>query len=92
MAKTIATTDLQNIHENYLEIKNNYPKYGEACLYFLAACKYLDLDFDLEATMKPRPYGGLIGIDNSLLDNYFKWFKILRLHAILNDVSGFITE
>ena len=92
MVKTRATIDLKNIHEIYLEIKNNYPKYGERSLHFLAACQYLDPDIDLEATLKPRPYGDLIGIDNSSLDNYFKSFKILRLHAILHDASGFIAE
>ena len=79
MVKTRATIDLKNIHEIYLEIKNNYPKYGERFLYFLAACQYLDPDIDLEATWKPRPYGDLIGIDNSSLDSYFKSCKILRL-------------
>ena len=92
MAKTIATIDLKKILEFYLEIKNNYQKYSEMFLYFLAACQYLDPDIDLEAPLKLRPYSGLIGIDNSLLDNYFKSFKILRLHAILNDASGFIAE
>ena len=92
MTKTKATIDLINIREIYLEIKNNYPKYGERFRYFLAACQYLDPDIDLEAILKLCPYGGLIGIDNSSLDNYFKWFKILRLHAILHDASGFIEE
>ena len=92
MAKTIANIDLKNIHEIYMEIKNIYPKYGETILYFPAACQFLDPDIDLEATLKLRPYGGLIGIDNSSLDNYFKSFKILRLHAIFHDASGFIAE
>ena len=60
MAKTIATIDLEKIHEIYLHIKNNYPKYGQRILFFLAACQYLDPDIDLEATLKLRPYGGLI--------------------------------
>ena len=64
MAKTIATIDLKIIYEIYLEIKNNYPEYGERFLYFLAACQHLDPDIDLEATLKLRPCGGLIGIDN----------------------------
>ena len=92
MTKSIATIDLKNIHEIYLEIMNNYPKYGEMFLYFLAACQYLDPDIDLEATLKLRLYGGLIGIDNSSLDYYFKSFKILRLHAILHNASGFVAE
>ena len=92
MAKTIATIDLKSSHENYLEIKNNSPKNGETILYFLAACQYFDPDIDFEAILKMRTYGGLIGIDNSSLDNYFKSFKILRLHAILHDASGFIAK
>ena len=92
MAKTIATIDPKKIHEIYLEMRNNYPKYGEWFPYFLCACQFLDLDIDLEATLKLRPYGGLIGIDNSSLDNYFKSFKILRLHAILHYASGIIAE
>ena len=32
-----------------------------------------------------------IGIDNSILDKYFI-YKILRLHAILHDASGFVFE
>ena len=75
MTKTIATIDLKNIHEIYLEIKNNYPKYDEWSPYFLAACQYLDPDIDLQATLKLRPYGGLIEIDNSSLDKYFKSLK-----------------
>ena len=61
----IGTIDLKNIHDIFLEIKKYYPKYGERFLYFLAACQYLDPDIDLEVTLKLRPYGGLIGIDNS---------------------------
>ena len=42
--------------------------------------------------MKLRPYGGLIAVDNSSLDNYFKSFRKLRLHAILHDPSSFTAE
>ena len=42
--------------------------------------------------MKMKPYGGPIGIDNSSLDKYFKSYKIVRLHAILHEVSGFVFE
>ena len=58
--------------------------YGQRFLYFLAACQYLDPDIDLEATLKLRQYGGLIGIDNFSLDNYFKSFKVLRPQAIFH--------
>ena len=60
--------------------------------YFLATCQYLDPDLDLDIAVKMRPYGGLIRIDNSSLDLYFKSYKILRLHAILHDASGFVFE
>ena len=53
---------------------------------------YLDPDLDLEIALKLRPYGGLIGINNSSLDVYFKIFKVLRLQAILHDACGFVHE
>ena len=46
----------------------------------------------MEIALKLRPYAGLIDIDNSSLDQYFKNLKILRLHAILHDASGFVSE
>ena len=89
---TIATIDLKNIHEIYKQIKIDYPEYSERFVYFLAACHYLDPDINLEIVLKLRPYGGLIGIDNSSLDIYLKSYKFLRLHAILHDASRFIAE
>ena len=85
---TLATVDLKAIHEIYMELKKDYFQYGEGFLYFLATCQYLDPDLDLDIAMKMRPYG----IDNSSLDKYFKSYKILRLHAILHDASGFVFE
>ena len=89
---TIATIDLKNIHENYQQIKIDYPEYSERFVYFLAACLYLDPDINLEIVPKLRPYGGRIGIDNSSLDNYLTFYHFLRLNAILNDSSGFFAE
>ena len=89
---TIATLDLKSIHETYKEIEKGYSQYGKRFLYFLATCLHLDPDLDLDIALKLRPYGGLIGIDNSSLDKYFKNLKILRLHAILHDASGFVYE
>ena len=88
----IATIDLKNIHEIYEQIKVDYPEYSERFVYFLAACLYLDPEINLEIVLKLRPYGGLIGIDNSSLDTYLESYKFLRLHAILHDASGFISE
>ena len=89
---TIATVDLRSIHETYKEIKKEYSQYGERFLYFLATCLHLDPEIDLDIALKLRIYGGLIGIDNSDLGKYLKSFKILRLHAILHDASGFVYE
>ena len=92
MTTTIATVDLKTIHEIYNLIKTDFPEHNERFLYFLASCLHLDPDVNLEIALKLRPYGGIIGIDNSSLDTYLKSFKVLRLHAILHDASGFIAE
>ena len=89
---TIATVDLKSIHEIYKGLKKGYSQYSQRFFYFLATCLYLDPDLDLDIALKLRPYGGLIGIDNSSLDKYFKNLKNLRLHAILHDASGFVFE
>ena len=65
---TIATVDLKSIHELYQQVKKEYSGYSERYLYFVATCFYLDSDLDLDIALKLRPYGGLIGIDNSTLD------------------------
>ena len=61
-------------------------------MYFVATCLYLDPDLNLEIALKLRPYGGLIGIDNSSLDVYFKNYKVLRLLAMIYDACGFVNE
>ena len=79
----------------YTSLKQTYPDNSNRRNYFLAAC-YLffvssdNLNYDI--LIKLRPYGGLIGIDNSSLDKYLKYSKILRLHAILHDTAGFLQE
>ena len=85
---TIATVDLKNDHKIYDQIKLDYPEYSERFVYFWAARLYLNPDINLETVLKLRPYGGLIGIDNSSLDKYLNSYKFLRLHAILYDASG----
>ena len=89
---TIATVDLKRVHELYQEVKKEYSGYSERYLYYLAICFYLDPNLDWDIAVMLRPYGGLIGFDNSTLDKYFKSYKILRLHAILHDSSGFVFE
>ena len=89
---TTATVDLKRVHELYQEVKKEYSGYSERYLYYLAICFYLDPNLDLDIAVMLRPYGCLIGIGNSTLDKYFKSYKILGLHAILHDASGFVFE
>ena len=71
---TIATVDLKSIHKTYKEIEKKYSQYGEQYLYFLATRLHLNPEIDLDIALKLRPYGGLIGIDNSALDKYHSRF------------------
>ena len=77
----ISFKHLQEIYEGIEEI---YNKTGATKL-FLAACLLFDPKIVLNIALKLRPYDGTIGIDNSSLDNYLKFSKLLRLHAILHD-------
>ena len=88
---TIAIINLKNIREVYEQIKVDYPEYSERFVYFLAACHYLNPDINLEIVLKLRPYGGLVGIDNSSLDTYLKSYEFRRLHAILHDWSNVLS-
>ena len=81
--------DLDRIHEVYKKVKKEYSQYGEKFLYFLATCLYLEPDLDLEIALKLRPYGGLIGIDDSSLDVYFKNYGCMLWFC---DTCGFVYE
>ena len=58
--------------------------------YFLACCKQLDDNIDLDFVHETEPYGGMIGIGDSYLENMLKHFKIVRLHAVLHDAAGYV--
>ena len=94
--RRVTSTDLEIIHEIYLIVKKTYPESSGRRNYFLNAFSLLffsgENDSKYDVAIKLRPYGGLIGIDDSSLDNYLKNSKILRLHAILNDAAGFVDE
>ena len=83
---------LEHLQENYAETENKFGTKSERQKYFLAACLLFDPKIDLNIALKLRPYGGTIGIENSSLDNYLKFSKVLRLHAILHDAAGFVKE
>ena len=59
---------------------------------FLAACKVLKDDVDLVSIDKNCPYGGLIGVDDSVLEPLLNWSKVIRLHAALHDASGYMKQ
>ena len=93
--KPVTTTnDLEIIHKTYLSLQNIYPDSSVRRKYFSAACSLFNesTDFDFDIAMKLRPYGGLIGMDNSSMDHFLKDSNILRLHAILHDAVRYIQE
>ena len=89
---TISAFDLKLIHEIFIDLKSEYPDKSVRSQYFLATYLYLDADIHLDFVLENRPYGGLIGIDNSSLDKHLKRFKFLRIHAILHDAAGYLQE
>lgn len=82
--------DVGEIHRHAKLVKLLYPNNSQRKNYFLAACKYLDNLVDLDLVETHVPYGGIIGIDNSRLDNLLGNFKCFRLHAILHDAAGYM--
>ena len=66
---------LKIIHEIYTSLKQTYPDNSNRRNYFLAAWALFFLSSDnlnYDILISLRPYGGLIGIDNSSLDKYLK--------------------
>ena len=55
---------------------------------FLNACFCWDSGYSLRRMDQKFKFGGLIGYGNSCLDSVFRYFKVIRLHAILHDTAG----
>ena len=75
----VTPIDLKIIHEIYTSLKQTYPDNSNRRNYFLAACSLFFVSSDnlnYNILIKLRPYGGLIGIDNSSLNKYLKNSKI----------------
>ena len=91
---TIGIEDIKLIHEKTVSLRGNqnFSHISHRQLYFVAACALLDPEFDGEIALKFRPYGGLIGADNSRPDPLLKYSKVLRLHAALHDAVGFVKD
>ena len=65
---------MEIIRETNLSLQNICPENSEGRIYFLTSCSLFkeSTDFDFDITMKLRPYGGLIGIDNSSMYRFSK--------------------
>ena len=74
---TIATGDLNRIHEINTEEKKIHNTAKDFCIFWQLVV-FLDPDLELETALKLRPYGGLIVIDHSLLNTYFKSYESVR--------------
>lgn len=84
--------DIQLLEENFKAVVNLFPENTIRKNYFLAACKIIDPNCNLEEVNSLTPYGGKIGCDDSKLENYLNFSKIFRLHAVLHDAAGFMFE
>ena len=73
-------------------LKDNFHDFRERFVDFLATCLQLDPNFDHDIAVELRPYGGIIGIESSSLDNYFNFFVILILHDLLHEAASFVHE
>lgn len=67
-----------------------FPKNTRRKNAFLAVCYCINNEIKLHDVNALAEFGGLIGPGNSKLDQYFKHFKIFRLHAIFHDAFGFM--
>ena len=55
---------------------------------FLSACFCWDCSLSLLEMDQKFKFAGLIGYGNSNLDSVFRYSKLFRLHAILQDAAG----
>ena len=71
--RRVTSKHLKIIHEIFITLKKTYPENTNRQNYFLAACSMFFFsttnDINYDVAIKLRPYGGLIGIDNSFWIN-----------------------
>ena len=72
--KTTGTKKIKLLNEKSLSLRGNltFSQISHRQLYLVAACALLDSEIDGEIALKFRPYGFLIGVDNSRLDPSLK--------------------
>ncbi len=86
----IPIMDIRSICAIFPFVGQAFPTNSIRKNYFLAACKALDENVNLQEANDERPHGGTIGIGNSRLHNIFRTYKVMRLHAIFHDAAGFM--
>ena len=82
--------DVQQVLCHYHYFQKHYPENSIRANYFRAACYHLDYTINPEEIIADCPYGGLISIGDSWLENILGKYKIFRLHAVLHDASGYM--
>ena len=80
----------KQICENFVAVNYCFPKNSTTKNAFLAVCRYIDEHVDLKAVNVNAPSGGKIGPGDSNLDAFFRFSKIMRLHAIFHDAHGYM--
>ena len=80
----------RKICENFVSVNYCFPENSTTKNAFLAVCRFIDENVDLNEVNAKAPFGGKLGPGDSKLDNYLNCSKILRLHAIFHDAYGYI--
>ena len=70
--RRVTSKDWKIIHEIFINLKKTYPENTNRQNYFLISLFFFSTtnNINYDVAIKLRPYGGLIGIDNSSLDKY----------------------
>ena len=80
----------KDICENFVKVTYWFPRNTTSKNSFLAVCLYVDKTIDLNEVISRAPCAGNIGAGDSLLHNYLKFSKSLRMHSIFHDAYGFM--
>jgi hypothetical protein len=81
---------VQEIHRCYFHYKSKFIENSNRKNLFLATCSFIDASVDIELISASCPYGGLIGVDDSKLENILNRFKLFQVHAAFHDACGYM--
>ena len=79
---------LMSIFRLYPGLKKSFEHNNVRKTLFLSACFCRDSRLSLREMDQNFKFGGTIGFGDSYLDSVFRYSKVFRLHAILNDAAG----